>query len=108
YIQRWALLMFDHTAMRLREIPTELPRSLPQGETRTVPIHSLAGRYVTAGDTAADGYKVARVAAAGGGGIVGELFGMNRRYRRGMSIGKDGRTIALDLPDPYRDVYGAV
>ena len=44
----------------------------------------------------------------GGGGIVGELFGMNRRYRRGIAIGRDGRTIELDLPAPFRDSYGVI
>lgn len=108
YTQRWALLLFDHAAMRVREIPVDVPRSLPQGETRTVAIEALAGRYVTAGDTAPDGYRVASVSGYGGGGIVGELFGMNRRYRPGVSIGKEGRTIALELPASYRDVYGAI
>jgi hypothetical protein len=108
YAQRWALLIFDHTAMRVREIPVDLPRSVPQGETRTVAIDALAGRYVTTGDTAPDGYRVTSLSTSGGGGIVGELFGMNRRYRHGMSIGKDGRTIELDLPAPYRDAYGVI
>jgi hypothetical protein len=108
YVQRWALLIFDHATMRVREIPVEIPRSVPQGETRTIASDALAGRYVISGDTAPDGYRVTSLNTGGGGGIVGELFGMNRRYRRGMSIGKDGRTIELDLPAPYRDAYGVI
>jgi hypothetical protein len=108
YTQRWALLLFDHTAMRVREIPVDVPRSVPQGETRIVAIDALAGRHVTGGDTAPDGYRVASLSGYGGGGIVGELFGMNRRYRPGISIGKDGRTIPLELPARYRDVYGVI
>ena len=108
YAPRSVLLLLDHQAMRLRELPVDLPRSLPQGETRTVLIEALAGRHVTPGDTAPDGYRFQSVYGGGGGGIVGELFGMNRRYRRGVTVGKDGRTIELDLPAPYRDVYGAI
>jgi len=105
YVQRWALLLFDHTAMQVREIPVDVPPSLPQGETRIVPIDALAGRYVTAGETAPDGYKVASVSSGGGGGIVGDIFGMSRRYRPRIAIAKDGRTIELDVPVPYRDAY---
>jgi len=108
YAQRWGLLLFDHSTMRVREIPVDVPRSVPQGETRTVAIEALARRHVTAGDTAPDGYRVASLSGYGGGGIVGELFGMNRRYRPGVSIAKGGRTIALELPAPYRDVYGVI
>ena len=41
-------------------------------------------------------------------GIVNEVFGMNRRYRRGIAIGRDGRTIELQLPTPYRESYGSI
>jgi hypothetical protein len=102
---RLALLLFDHKAMRAREVPLDLPRSLPQGETRTITIEALAGRQIIAGDTAPDGYKVESLSGGNGGGIVGDLFGMNRRYRQSVTIRKEGRTIVLDLPAPYRDVY---
>ena len=108
YVQRWALLLFDHKAMELREIPLALPQSLPQGETRTVVIDAFAGRQVLSGESAPDGYKVASLNTGGGGGIVGEVFGMNRRYRRGVAVGKDGRTIELELPAPYRDSFGTI
>ena len=109
YPRRWMLFLFDHTTMQLREIPMELPRTLPPGETRTVVLDALAGRYVVAGDMAPDGYKVTSLNTnSGGGGIVGELFGMNRRYRRGLAIGKGGRTIEIDIPSPYGDSFGAI
>jgi hypothetical protein len=108
YPQRWVLLLFDHTAMQVRELPVDLPRTLPPGESRTVGIDALAGRRVVSGDTAPDGYKVTSLNTGGGGGIVGELFGMNRRYRRGVAIARDGRTIDVDLPAPHRDSYGAI
>jgi len=108
YPQRWVLLLFDHKAMQVRELPVDLPRTLPPGESRTVVIDALAGRRVVSGDTAPDGYKVTSLNTGGGGGIVGELFGMNRRYRHGVAIGRDGRTMELDLPAPYRDSYGVI
>ena len=29
YVQRWSLLMFDHVANEVRELPLDLPRSVP-------------------------------------------------------------------------------
>jgi len=108
YQQRWTLLLLDHRTMAVREIPVDLPKSLPPGETRIIPIEALARRRVTLGDTALDGYRVVSLNSGGGAGIVGDLFGMNRRYRRGIAVGKNGRTIELDLPAAYREYYGAI
>ena len=46
--------------------------------------------------------------AADGMKIVGELFGMNRRYRRGVAVAKSGRTVELDLPAPHRESYAVI
>lgn len=108
YSQRWSLLLFDHETMQVREVPVDLPTSLADGESRTVVVEALAGRYVTSDTEAPDGYRVTSLSTGGGGGIVGELFGMSRRYRRGIAIGKSGRTIELDLPAPHGESYGTV
>jgi hypothetical protein len=109
YPQRWTLLLFDHTAMRVRELPVDAPTSVPPGESRTIVVDALAGRRVIAGEAAPDGYKVTSLnTGGGGGGIVNDLFGMNRRYRRGVAIGRNGRSIELELPPPYRDSYGTI
>jgi hypothetical protein len=109
YPQRWKLLLFDHTTMEVREIPVDLPRDVAAGETRTVPVDALAGRRMLANEVAPDGYRVVSLNTYGsGGGIVNEVFGMNRRYRRGIAIGRDGRTIELQLPTPYRESYGSI
>ena len=108
YSQRWSLLLFDHETMQVREIPVDLPNSLPEGETRTIVVEALAGRYVTSNTEAPDGYRVTSLSTGGGGGIVGDLFGMHRGYRRRIAIGKNGRTIELDLPAPHRETYGTV
>ena len=106
YPQRQTLLLFDHASMQVREIPLDLPRTLDVGETRTVIVEQV-GRVVP-GDAAPDGYKVTSLNTGGGGGIVNELFGMNRRYRRGIAIGRNGRTIELELPAPFRESYGSI
>lgn len=109
YPQRWALLLFDHRAMEVRELPLNLPQSLGAGETRTVPIEALAGRRIVQGGDAPDGYRVSSLnTGSGGGGIVGDVFGMNRRYRRGVAVAKSGRTIDLELPGPHRDSYAVI
>jgi hypothetical protein len=74
-----------------------------------VAVESLAGRHVVPGDTASDGYKVTSLnTGSGGGGIVSDVFGMNRRYRRGVAIARNGRTIELQLPAPFNDSYGVI
>ena len=109
YVERWALLLLDHRSMQVREIPFKLPQPMADGELRTVAIDALAGRRVIAGDTAPDGYKVSSLnAGGGGGGIVGDIFGMNRSYRRGVAIAKGGRTVQLELPPPHRDSYESI
>ena len=93
----------------MRELPLDVPNTLDVGESRTIIVDALTGRRVIAGDEAPDGYRVESLNTyGGGGGIVNELFGMNRRYRRGITVGRSGRTIQLELPAPYRESYGAI
>lgn len=109
YPPRWTLLRFDHSTMQAQEIAVEIPRNIPAGESRTVTVDALARRRVVQGDEAPDGYKVVSLnTGSGGGGIVNDIFGMNHRFRRGIAIGRNGRTIDLDLPAPYRDSYGTI
>jgi hypothetical protein len=109
YPQRWALLLFDHQAMEVREVPLDLPKTLAVGETPTVPIEALAGRRIVPGGDAPDGYRVSSLnTGSSGGGIVGDLFGMNRRYQRGVAVAKSGRTVQLQLPPPHRESYGTI
>jgi len=108
YVERWTLLQMDHASMKVREIPFDVPQSIEEGQSRPVVVDALAGRRVIAGDTAPDGYKVSSLNSGGGGGIVGDIFGMDRHYRRGVSIAKDGRTIQLELPSPHRESYESI
>ena len=109
YPPRWTLLLFEHGSMRVREIAVEIPRDIPLGESRTVVVEALANRRVIPGDVAPDGYKVTSLnTGTSGGGIVNDLFGMNHRFRRGIAIGRNGRTIELELPAPYNENYGSI
>jgi hypothetical protein len=108
YAQRWGLLLFDHASNQVREIPIELPASVPEGETRTVVVDALDGRRVTASTTAPDGYQYDSDTRYGGTGIVGDLFGMGNHYQRRVAVSRSGRRVELDLPAPYRDSYGAI
>ena len=109
YPPRWKLLLFEHASMQVREIAVEIPRDVPPGETRTVMVEALANRRVIPGDVAPDGYKVTSLnTGSSGGGIVNDLFGMSHRFRRGIAIGRNGRTIELELPTPYSENYGSI
>lgn len=107
YAPRWGLLIFDSTSMAVREIPLDLPESVPPGETHTVVVEALADRSLTTGPQAPDGYAVTNVSSRGGG-LVGEIFGMSGGPRRGVSIARNGRTIEVPLPPRDRDGYGAI
>ena len=106
---RWGLLLFDHRSMEIREIPVEVPASLPEGGSRTVAVAALAGRRVLPVRPAPDGYEVDPSYRGRGVGIVGDIFGMGRsRYARGLLLSRGGRTIELTLPAPYRNSYWEV
>jgi hypothetical protein len=110
YVPRWTLMLFDHHTMQVREVPVDVPGSVPEGEVRTIPIAQLnERRVVAAGSTAPDGYNLVSLNTGGSrGGIVGEIFGMNRRYRRGIAMEKDGRTIEVELPSPHAESYATI
>ena len=105
-IEREILATLHDLDEKVRAIQSAAPRPnlLPIFEK----IDALAGRYVTSETVAPDGYQVTSLSTGGTGGIVGELFGMSRSYRRRVAIGRDGRTIELELPAPHRDSYGTV
>lgn len=101
----WTLFLFDHRSQDVREISLELPDAPQAGESRTIPVDALAGRRLTSGSKAPDGYELT-VRGSGGSGLVGELFGM-RRYRPRAVLTNGGRIVPLDLPSPYPERYGA-
>jgi hypothetical protein len=105
YVQSWALLLFDHEAATLREIPLdELPASMAgDDEARTIVLRALDGRRVSPQPAAPDGYEL-RTRTSGGTGLIGDVFGMGR-YRQNTALVNRGRVVRLDLPSPYGDPY---
>jgi hypothetical protein len=103
YEQPWALFLFEHDTMNLREIPIDLPASLPEdGEPQVIDVKALAGRRILPQTKAPDGYEL-QSQPYRGPGIVGELFGM-RRYDRSAALSNKGRIVALPLPSGYEYV----
>jgi hypothetical protein len=100
YQQRWALFLFDHETMTVREIPVELPNYLAPGDPpRTIVVDALAGRQVLVQAKAPDGYELESNSRRGPG-LVGDLFGMHR-YDQDSSLVNRGRVIPIALPPPY-------
>ena len=105
YNQPWTLFLFEHETMTVREVPIDLPRSLAEGESRTLVVEALAGRRVVTDAVAPDGYELV-MRSSGSGGLVGDLFGMGR-YRQEIGLMNGGRLVPLDLPAPYSSPYSA-
>jgi len=104
YAQPWALLLFDHETMTAREIPLELPATMPaDAEPETVAIEALADWHVSPQAAAPDGYQL-QTRTSSGSGLVGDLFGMGR-YRQRAALVNRGRIVPIDLPSPYQDPY---
>jgi hypothetical protein len=108
YEQQFAIFLYEHETMNLREIPVDLPVSLPDGSEPTiVPVNAFGGRRIVQQTKAPDGYAL-QTQPYRGPGIVGELFGM-RRYDRSAALISKGRVVPLPLPSGYEyltSVYG--
>ena len=95
--QQWALFLFEHDTINLREIPVDLPASLPEeSEPQIIPVKAFGDRRILPQMKAPDGYEL-ETQPYRGPGIVGELFGM-RRYDRSAVLIKNGRVVPLPLP----------
>jgi hypothetical protein len=100
YSQLPALWLFDHTSMRVRQIPLDLPVNLAEGDPpATVIVKALAGRRVSAETHAPDGYQL-KTRSYGGSGLVGDLFGMHP-YDQSVALVHKGRVVPLVMPPPY-------
>jgi hypothetical protein len=105
YPDRWALFLFEHDTLRMREIPIEVPGDLRDNESRTIVVDALAGRRISTDPRAPDGYELSTRTSGGGGGLMGELFGMGR-YRRAPALVNRGRVVPLELPAQFDASYG--
>ena len=105
YAPRTRLMLFDHESGAVREVGVVAPAGVvpepsPGGGTitGTFVVEELSGRRAIAAPVSPDGYRF-ETGQRGGGGIIGELFGMRSGSRR-LSLVRDGRVVALDAPSP--------
>ena len=101
YAPRTRLMHFAHESGAVREVGVAPPAGVvsepPSGGvtiTGTFVVEELAGRRAIAAPVSPDGYRF-ETGQRGGGGIIGELFGMRSGSRR-LSLVRDGRVVALD------------
>jgi hypothetical protein len=104
YTQPWSLFLFEHETKTVREIPVDLPTSLGEGESRTIVVDAVADRHLNTAVTAPDGYEL-MMHSSGGGGLVGDIFGMGR-YRQTLALVNQGRVVPIVLPTAYQ-TYGS-
>lgn len=107
YVQRPALLLFEHETMDVREIRFEVPELEEDDPPKTIVIEALAGRRVLEQTTAPDGYGMDVRSRRGSPGFVGELFGMGQNGNRPAIVNR-GRVVPLPLPAEYRGYYTSV
>jgi hypothetical protein len=100
YTQPWSLFLFEHETMSVREIPLDLPTDLGEGESRTLTVDALASRRIDTAVAAPDGYEL-MMHSSGGGGLVGDIFGMGR-YRQTLALVNQGRVVPIVLPTAYQ------
>lgn len=96
-----SLFLFEHDTFNVREIPFEIPSDLKDGDpARRIFVDMPGGRRVMPQAKAPDGYQM-DTRTQRGGGLVGDIFGMNR-YGQENVLASRGRLIPLNLPAPYR------
>jgi hypothetical protein len=96
-----SLFLVDHATFNVQEIAFELPKNLEEGDAPvTVTVEMPGGRRVTPGSRMPDGYEL-DTRTQHGGGLVGDLFGMNRSQQNTVLVNR-GRIISITLPSPYR------
>ena len=105
YPEQWDLLLFDHETMHVRDIPVDVPETLPEGESRTIVVEIPAGRRISEDPKAPDGYELST--RSNGGGLVGDIFGMSRSRQR-VALVNGGRVVEIVLPRSYDDGYVSV
>lgn len=102
YVQSWSLVRFDHQTSNLHEIPVKLPDNLPSDSPpQTIVVDGLAASRVLEQAKAPDGYELRTDTNRGGGGLMGDLFGMHGYDQRVVLVNR-GRVVTLPLPSGYQ------
>jgi hypothetical protein len=99
YPSRSTLFLFDHRTMKVTRITVDVPDLKEADTPQTFVVPELAARHVVSSTVAPDGYEL-KHRTGGSGGLVGDLFGMDR-YNRNASLVNRGRVISINLPPPY-------
>jgi hypothetical protein len=107
--RRARLLLFDHATMAVGEVTVEIPEAAEHLKEQDPPltrrVAGFAGRRVLDRVRAPDGYQLENRRSRGGG-IVGELFGMNR-YGTEMVLISKGRVVPIRMPLAFLEAYYA-
>jgi hypothetical protein len=102
-----SLFAVDSRTGEAREIPLNLPSTLPPGaSSQTIVVAAIAGRRVLDGPRAPDGYNFEHRYSRGPG-LIGDVFGMSGQGAAG-AIVKDGRVVPIELPPPHRYAVEAI
>ncbi|NNL94726.1 MAG: hypothetical protein HKO64_03815 [Xanthomonadales bacterium] len=89
------------------EIVYELPESLDDiEETVTFPVQEAADLDLDKRAKSPDGYTFEYLGYRGRGGLLGEMFGMGRRYDSNYVLSKGGANIDLPKPTSNPNYYG--
>ena len=97
--QHAALFLYDTTSNSFEEIIYDLPEGVDELEkTMSFPVQALSGLAFSKKQTSPDGYSFKYLGYQGRGGLLGEVFGMRRRYDSHYVLTQDGAH--FELPNP--------
>jgi hypothetical protein len=98
------IFRYDAAANSFEEIVYELPEGLEDIEESTpLPLLETSHLKLDKRRRSPDGYTYEFLGYRGRGGLLGEVFGMKRRYDSDYVLKKDGAY--FDLPKPVSDPY---
>ena len=98
------IFRYDAAANTFEEIVYDLPDGL-EGIEEPIPLllTETSGLTLDKHRKSPDGYNFEFLGYRGRGGLLGEMFGMRRRYESDYVLKKDGAY--FDLPKPFSDAY---
>ncbi|MDX1460314.1 MAG: hypothetical protein R3348_04600 [Xanthomonadales bacterium] len=105
--QHAGLFRYDASTQAFDEIIYELPPGIDNidEEPLTFEISEASRLRLDKSKRSPDGYTFEFLGYRGGGGLLGELFGMRRRYDNPYVLSRDGAHFALPRPEPGPHYY---
>ncbi|MGD8359713.1 MAG: hypothetical protein PVG42_16785 [Lysobacterales bacterium] len=105
--QNAKLLRYHAAGNSFSEIAWDLPEGLDGlTEPVTFPVEAVRDLRLDNRNRSPDGYVFEYAAYRGRGGLLGELFGMGRRYRNNYVLNRNGAYFELPDPGTYAYAYG--